>query len=933
MENLYIREMDLSTRASNCLQRNGIATLKDLMNLKEDDLIKMKNMGTKTIKEIMDFQEQYKDEEIDNHLEDNAIFKYKNQGVAVVGEINSNIPTNAFIFKAFPDYTNLSINNLLYRDINGELQDDIALEKTGLSIRIVNAFKAKGIDSIDAIALMDKDRVFKVRNLGSNSFREIIDYLGMNTEIVLFNNEEKKPVVNAEAERIYNLINDKVYLDYINSSTIKNSVINNINTYIIPEGYLIESFDDIIENEEIINKIFVQENVIDEISVYLDRVISQSVQPQTKQSIYTLFPDSSLGLNLLQMALDLLVGNGNVLLTDIGYVKDRIKLAEWIESLPEKEKIIISLRTSKKTLEECGNTIGVTRERIRQLEAKILKKRPRLYEDYYSNWFMRYEFDLDSFTSIFDEKSEVYYYLNIAYKNGNQSLEAFYNEDITAELYKRIKAYEIRNCLLINGEYVQNNRYDVQKSLIKLFCSEETVRVEDFVNKYNDFLADNGYDKNEKLEIPSSRALERRLADCDYVLMSNHHKFRYYPINEIDVTEIIEQLNLSKYKDVEISTLKIFNDNHMLMEDIDIRDEYELHNFLKKTENEWNDSDKQIKLTRMPFISFGNADRDKQAEDLLFQIAPVSYDEFGQFYEMEYGVKAATALANMTQSISKYYHNGTYEIDQPLLNEEEFKFLKTNLLKDLYFIDDVKKMYSDQFGETGLYKINPRTLKELHFRVYVDYIIRDSYSSAYDYFCKLFLSKEVFTIYQFDKRFIYVQTANQAIEDLRSSYDILEYEDMKFITFNRLNSIHKEITKDTFRRYVSKVDLFVSDDFFTLHSLKIAGLDDNLHDIGFGEWFNAAIVKNSRQYRFIKTGNNIVFSKNNSQFTTVDFIRHVLIKFKKMNIYDFISYLKDNYNVNIPKDKIVYLIKDSGIYYDSIMEKIYLNKDEYYEDI
>ena len=59
-----------------------------------------------------------------------------------------------------------------------------------------------------------------------------------------------------------------------------------------------------------------------------------------------------------------------------------------------------------------------------------------------------------------------------------------------------------------------------------------------------------------------------------------------------------------------------------LMEEFDIRDEYELHNLLKKTEKKWNtDAKQQISLQRMPLISFGLVNREKQIKDLLYQIA------------------------------------------------------------------------------------------------------------------------------------------------------------------------------------------------------------------------------------------------------------------------------------------------------------------------
>ena len=55
------------------------------------------------------------------------------------------------------------------------------------------------------------------------------------------------------------------------------------------------------------------------------------------------------------------------------------KISELIEQLTDKEKDIISLRNGfnghkKKTLEEIGESYGLTRERIRQFEAKGMKK-------------------------------------------------------------------------------------------------------------------------------------------------------------------------------------------------------------------------------------------------------------------------------------------------------------------------------------------------------------------------------------------------------------------------------------------------------------------------------------------------------------------------------------------------------------------------------
>ncbi|SJZ98911.1 DNA-directed RNA polymerase subunit alpha [Selenihalanaerobacter shriftii] len=49
-----IEELDLSVRSSNCLKRAGINTVEELTDKTEDDLMKVRNLGKKSLKEIKD---------------------------------------------------------------------------------------------------------------------------------------------------------------------------------------------------------------------------------------------------------------------------------------------------------------------------------------------------------------------------------------------------------------------------------------------------------------------------------------------------------------------------------------------------------------------------------------------------------------------------------------------------------------------------------------------------------------------------------------------------------------------------------------------------------------------------------------------------------------------------------------------------------------
>ena len=50
---MTIEELDLSVRSFNCLKRAGINTVEDLANKTQDDMIKVRNLGKKSLDEVI----------------------------------------------------------------------------------------------------------------------------------------------------------------------------------------------------------------------------------------------------------------------------------------------------------------------------------------------------------------------------------------------------------------------------------------------------------------------------------------------------------------------------------------------------------------------------------------------------------------------------------------------------------------------------------------------------------------------------------------------------------------------------------------------------------------------------------------------------------------------------------------------------------------
>ncbi len=65
---MAIDDLDLSVRSYNCLKRAGINTVQDLIQKSEDDMLKVRNLGKKSLDEVMKkihelgFELQSKDE-------------------------------------------------------------------------------------------------------------------------------------------------------------------------------------------------------------------------------------------------------------------------------------------------------------------------------------------------------------------------------------------------------------------------------------------------------------------------------------------------------------------------------------------------------------------------------------------------------------------------------------------------------------------------------------------------------------------------------------------------------------------------------------------------------------------------------------------------------------------------------------------------------
>ena len=139
---------------------------------------------------------------------------------------------------------------------------------------------------------------------------------------------------------------------------------------------------------------------------------------------------------------------------------------------------------------------------------------------------------------------------------------------------------------------------------------------------------------------------------------------------------------------------------------------------------------------------------------------------------------------------------------------------------------------------------------------------------------------------------------------------------------------------DALSKYGDRVFDYICDEkFFTVIHLKNRGFNDELDNLGFGDWFYSSLLKEDERFSWQKVGNNIVFSAHEQAFMAKDFLKDYVKRGGSIDVDEFSYILKSEYGVILEADKLVMKMKDSDIYYDQIMRKFYKDYSTYFEEI
>lgn len=983
-DKMRIKDSQLSNRCKNQLIKNGYDYVYQLKKLTDEDLKNIKNLGAKSIQEIQEFRDSItfknnddiiipKDITIEALKSMNIEKVINNENIKKIMKINNIKLIDAVIDLSYEDIKKFrkvddqliseiqSICNRLREKINLVDRDlfklvlnnpdkDIRrviyenIPKTLLNCTIKYFFKSRyvnelnieelgfsnkerkivltyNLNKIDRLLLVSYDDLLNIPGIAKKTLNDIFEKLFKYVVV-----QNKNEIFIGDISRIYLKKSPYNYLLVMREKQLNNILVNLdnvINEVLNNEQFSISyKLDLLIENQFItkrIKEMIFNEDIEQEI-VY--SFIKNNSYMYRKKEICDELSSHFINLNVYKyfnnlIKLDLISIDefGNV------YSKKYSILSYTADNYNENILELMKLRLEGKTLEEIGNAIGVTRERVRQLVKKVTSNTKQIFkEDENAYWFSNYNLDKKQYEWLFEDS--LYYYLSNRYEKGTKSWKDILNDEkASVKLKKKVRDELLKGKIVIDNKLIPKTRISIIDYVLEEF-GKETLHINDLLEIINLFLEEQRLDK-EVFNI-DIRYLENRLSDTSNAVSRGKKYYRYYAYDEYDWDLFYEKINFEEWKDLEISTLILFKYHSLLMEKYNIKHENELHNIIRRTSEKRHDLN--IELTRMPNIAIGNVDREQQVKDFMYEYAPLHVDEFVQLYYEAFGVKEQTFRANYLKYIDDYIVDDYIKKDFVSINEESLSCVK-NVLdgKEFMFIGDLKKELNQV--DTDLQII----LKYLDYKTFSSYILKNKYETTINYYNEKFYNNmDIVDLTNIDKRIWNLSSFGSWLYDKYKTMELLEFSPKKYITRKKLNEIGltPNVLEDFRHKVLEKLD---DNKVWSISAIIVVVDNEKIDSFGFEPIFYRSILRGLENIYSNKIGGNYLLKKD-QDFRVSDLIEEEVMKVKMIDIFDLTEIINEKYDINLEYYRLIESIKRTDMYYDEIMEKIYLDLNYYYEE-
>lgn len=568
------------------------------------------------------------------------------------------------------------------------------------------------------------------------------------------------------------------------------------------------------------------------------------------------------------------------------------------------------------TLEEIGKKYGVTRERVRQIVEKANKKIIPFHEEIYVKEFEEYNFSEEDFKLIFNQTTELYNYFKLNFTSGEKSILQYITENTVSEYIKKY-IYKRNNIIFFMGKRIELSKSNILSAYIEKMNEYKSLDViysdiNNILIKYN-------------MKFDSIRDLEGQLARSEWVIASMNHTYRYYNsnlLNENINKKINEMLQLENGV---YSTLFLLKNNRDFFDNINIYNEYELHNLLRKYIKIEN---KSVKLGRMPIFIVGNIEKYDFFYNKIKEYSPMHVDLFLEMLDDEFGLKKDSTKSYLVKEFKNYINiENEISIRIEKIDDMSIAKLKSIINESVYTKENFIELLRSNNIDSNKY-FNSMNLSLLGYCISGTYVVKEKYRTINNYLKDRIMSND---FYEIEKNYN-TSTYFILLENLNREYDIIKFSSNIYITSKKLKQVG--IEKEDIIKFVDTIiDEMDKDEFFTVYFLENRNILTQFEDYGFEDVFFESILEHARKIKRIRYCNTKIFAVTEENFSKIDFIRSILNKYGNLDIYKLVSIMENMYGIKTTKEDLQQDIYNSEFYYDKILEKVFKDKKEYYEEV
>ena len=608
-----------------------------------------------------------------------------------------------------------------------------------------------------------------------------------------------------------------------------------------------------------------------------------------------------------------------------------------VKILEKKEYQIIMRRYDGETLEQIARDYGISRERVRQIADNTIRKIRKsignmiFEEDKNKDIFINYPWNERLFCDVMGLDNRTYRYLKFRYPSPSND-KYNYNENIH-ELYSILndtnftksqiqKFKEIAKITVLSDGTIMDDEKDfMRKFLIKNASNE--IEIDKLCELYNESIKQ--YPELQLTEV-NARNLEARLSRCDYAFFGTNHKVRYFDFNGLSEDAVDQLKELIVLNDGFYSTEYLFRNNKKLMNELDIRNEYELHNVLRL---KIDDDENNVYFLRMPNFLVEYHEKEDFIRDKIREYSPILVSDFVDIMYEEYGHKKTTMLSYLTSTFGSYIKNGIFDIKTISLNEEGFVLLSNLLKRDIYTTKEIEELLRDNGYSNPTRVITNRNFVKLGYRIRGSYIIKSQYVNINYYFDNKIEDEELIRI---EEDLAKVGAINNAIAYYCKQLKLFKITDNIYITIKKLSSLG--MTKEMLVSIINNIrDTFFDRDYFSINNV-LTEIDCSIFDnLGLPVNFIEDILFYLDDLNILRINNNRLFSFSKKNMTISNFMYDMVNKYSSISLDSLEKEIMKKYQISVPFDKLRGYLYSTDIFYSDILGKIYSDKNNYYEEV